>query len=403
MHIEPIACVRPTWNAASTFATMPYDLYDGAEARQFVLDNSKSFLAIDRPESNYPEGQVPEAPVVFKKALELLRERISDGTLIQDDVPCFYVWQQETHGHAQIGIACSCSVNDYKEGVIRKHEGTLPDKVRYCERYLVNTGIQGGPLFLTYREEAGIDGVVAACMSQRPLYGFIDLTGCRNTVWRVSEPTVIARIKAIFSDVPQAYIADGHHRAEASSVVDKEFGGSNSPNDYVLSVLIPDNQLHIQPYDRVLQKLNIPACEVLARVREKGIKVTKFDCPVEPQEPYTYGMYVGGCWYHLSVGEVPMNDDPVSKLDVTVLERRVFADALGLHENSDDCRIKYVGGANAALKAAVKAGNKGCAFTLRPTPIEAVMDVADAGMQMPPKSTWFEPKLLSGLFIRILK
>lgn len=401
MQLEPIACLRPGWNVASTFATMPYDLYDGESARKFVTDNSRSFLAIDRPDSNFPESQVPDAATVYGTALRLLGNRLADGTLIRDGEPCFYIWLQETHGHAQIGIVGACAVEDCADGTIRRHEGTLPERVARCEKYLAETGIQGGPLFLTYRDDAAIDGEVARRMRERPLYGFIDLVGCRNTVWRVSDPTAIARIRSLFTAVPRAYIADGHHRAEAACAA-RRAHGAGSPYDYILVVLIPDNQLLVRPYDRVVPKPGIPLSELVARLQDVGFSVKTSDSSIEPHEPYTYGMYADGQWYRLSAIDVTADDDPVSCLDVSVLQERVFAEALGIRDFSDGF-VKYIGGAHAATKSVEKAGPDGCAFTLRPTPIGDVMSVADADMLMPPKSTWFEPKLLSGLFIRLVK
>lgn len=409
MHAEPIACFRPTSAAAATFAALPYDVFDRASAASYVAAHPTSFLAIDRPETAFGPEQDMYAPEVYAKAAELLDGRIADGTLVADEVACYYVWRMEVASHAQTGIVCGAAVDEYENGTIRRHENTRVDKQQDRIEHIRATSAQTGPIFLAYRDEAAIDELVARAAEGAPLYEFDDETGCHNTIWRVSEAGDVAALHAAFERVPAAYIADGHHRAASAVAVCNErraqapaaADGALAPSDLFLAVLFPANQLEILPYNRVVaDTAGLSAEELLDQVRAQGFSVTPAGGAVDPQTRGVYGLFVGGQWYELGLGEAPGTDDPVAKLDTSIVQQRILSPVLGIDDPTSSPRITFVGGIRAAERAAEAAGAQGVAISLHPTSLDELMAVSDAAALMPPKSTWFEPKLLSGLFIR---
>lgn len=412
MRAEPMTCWRPAPDRAEEFASLPYDVFDREGARAYVEAHPRSFLAIDRPETSFPPDHDMYAPDVYQRAADLMRERATDGTLVHDETPSYYIYRLEQDGHAQTGIACACSVDEYLDGTIRRHENTTAAKEEDRVRHIRATGAQTGPIFLTYRDNYAIDVLVGAASSATPLYDFTDAEGVRQTVWRVSRPAAVEALRATFSTIPCAYIADGHHRAASAVRVCQELREGDKgeagerPWDTFLAVLFPASQLHVMAYNRVVLDRGGRSVDELARdVEAAGFEVGPAqDAPVSPAGRHEFGMFVGGAWrpVHLTA-ELPEDGDPVSSLDASILQERVLSPILGIDDPRTSERIRFVGGIEGLGRLQELAGTDGVAFSLFPTSVDELMAVSDAGELMPPKSTWFEPKLRSGLFIRRLK
>lgn len=408
MHAEPITCYRPRPEAAAEFAALPYDVFDRASAAAYVREHPRSFLAIDRPETAFPQDHDPYAADVYAKARELLAARVADGTLLRDDTPCYYLYRLAQDGREQTGVVAACALKDYADGTIRRHELTRRDKEDDRVRHIEATGCQTGPIFLAYRDSPVMETLVGAAMTAEPLYDFTDEDGCRQTVWRVARPAAVESFRALFSFVPRAYIADGHHRAASAARVCErmraeagEAEGAGAPYDSLLCVLFPASQLTVLAYNRVVaDTAGLSEEELVAQIEGAGLSVgPRVEGPVEPARRGTFGMYAFGAWRELALaGEPPA--DPVDALDVSLLQDRVLGPILGIEDPRTDPRISFVGGAAGARELERRAGTEGVSFSLFPTSVGELMDVADAGRLMPPKSTWFEPKLRSGLFIR---
>jgi uncharacterized protein (DUF1015 family) len=352
------------------------------------------------------------APDVYQRAADLMRERATDGTLVHDETPSYYIYRLEQDGHAQTGIACACSVDEYLDGTIRRHENTTAAKEEDRVRHIRATGAQTGPIFLTYRDNYAIDVLVGAASSATPLYDFTDAEDVRQTVWRVSRPAAVEALRATFSTIPCAYIADGHHRAASAVRVCQELrekdGGKEGerPWDTFLAVLFPASQLHVMAYNRVVLDRGGRSVDELVRdVEAAGFEVGPAqDEPVSPAGRHEFGMFVGGAWHPVRLtAEPPEDGDPVSALDASILQERVLSPILGIDDPRTSERIRFVGGIEGLGRLQELSGDDGVAFSLFPTSVNELMAVSDAGELMPPKSTWFEPKLRSGLFIRRLK
>ncbi|WP_417118485.1 DUF1015 domain-containing protein [Olsenella phocaeensis] len=416
MRAEPMSCLRPTPERAASFASLPYDVFDRRSAAAYVEAHPDSFLAIDRPETAFPPDQDMYAPEVYAKAAELLRARAQDGTLLRDATPCYYVWRLEQGGHAQTGIACACAVDEYLDGTIRRHEGTTAAKEADRIEHIRATGAQTGPIFLCYRDNYAIDVLVRAATQASPLYDFTDGEGVRQTMWRIARPAAVEALRACFQTVPCAYIADGHHRAASAVHLSLErrradgrpegacAKGDERPYDLFLSVLFPASQLRVLPYDRVLFDTAGLTPEDLLR----GLDQAGFDLMGEgpsfavPGARHEFGLFVGGSWHGLRLRdpETLPEGDPVARLDAGILQDRVLGPLLGIDDPRTSERIRFVGGVEGTGRLEELAGAGGAAFSLFPTSVGELMAVSDAGRLMPPKSTWFEPKLRSGLLIR---
>ena len=429
MHAEPFSCYRPTPERAAGFAALPYDVFDRAEAAAYVATHPESFLAIDRPETAFAPDHDMYADDVYAKAHELLAARVADGTLLRDAKPCYYLYRLEQEGHAQTGIVCAAALSDYADGTIRRHELTRRDKEDDRVRHIKATGCQTGPIFLAYRDDAVLQMLVDAACAAEPLYDFTDEAGVRQTVWRVARPEAVESLRLMLERMPRAYIADGHHRAASAARVCQELRAAHAgtgagaaagekdepaagadgtaaspaeaPWDYLLCVLFPASQLTVLPYNRVVaDTAGLSEDELVAAVRAGGFAVgERQEAPVSPAERGHVGMWAFGAWRELS-WEGPVPADPVAALDVSLLQEHVLGPILGIGDPRLDPRISFVGGSAGTVELERRAGGAGVAFSLHATSVGELMDVADAGQLMPPKSTWFEPKLRSGLFIR---
>ena len=426
MIVKPFAAVRPTASVADQVAALPYDVYDRVEAVAAVDGEPLSFLNIDRPETQFPADADMYAPEVYAKARELFDARRADGTFVTEPAPCFYLYELTMGGRSQTGVVACCAIDDYLENVIKKHENTLEKKELDRIRHIDALDAQTGPIFLTYRDSDAIDILVAAVKKTAPLYDFAGEDGVTHRVWRMaaaSEETACSQayagLVAAFAKVPCAYIADGHHRAASAVKVGLARREANPGYDgteefnYFMSVLFPASQLSILAYNRVVRDLNgLTKDEFLdALAGENGPFeiIHKQESQLEPIDKGAVGMYLDREWYGLGVKPEFESSDPVEGLDVSILQEKVLAPILGIGDPRTDERIEFVGGIR-GLRELERKVNRidargdglAVAFAMFPTSIDELLNVADAGRLMPPKSTWFEPKLRSGLFAHLI-
>ena len=403
MNIRPFSAVRPTPEKASAVAAVPYDVVDTAEARALAAGNPASFLHVSRPEIDMPEGTdcaSPEAYAQAKKALDGLR---ASGALVQDPEPKFYAYRQVMGNHAQTGIVATFDAKDYLAGVLKQHEKTRKDKEDDRTRHIEILKAHTGPAFLTYKDDPAIDAIVAEACAGAPLYDFVAPDGIRHTVWEIAygHECRADELVELFARIPAAYIADGHHRSAAASRYAKEndFAGESR---WYLAVAFPASQLKILPYNRLVADLNgLTADQLLAKARDI-FTVTEVADGM-PAAGRHARMFLAGKWYDLA-WEVPAGTDVVSSLDVSVLQDRFLAPVLGIDDPRTSPRISFMGGVRPLdeLKGRVESGRDAVAFSMYPVTVGEMMDIADAGAVMPPKSTWFEPKLRSGLFVHVV-
>lgn len=426
MIVKPFAAVRPTASVADQVAALPYDVYDRVEAVAAVDGEPLSFLNIDRPETQFPADADMYAPEAYTKARELFDARRADGTFVTEPAPCFYLYELTMNGRSQTGVVACCAIDDYLENVIKKHENTLEKKELDRIRHIDALDAQTGPIFLTYRDSDAIDILVAAVKKTAPLYDFAGEDGVTHRVWRMaaaSEETACSQayagLVAAFAKVPCAYIADGHHRAASAVKVGLARREANPGYDgteefnYFMSVLFPASQLSILAYNRVVRDLNgLTKDEFLnALAGENGPFeiIHKQESQLEPIDKGAVGMYLDREWYGLGVKPEFESSDPVEGLDVSILQEKVLAPILGIGDPRTDGRIEFVGGIR-GLRELERKVNRidargdglAVAFAMFPTSIDELLNVADAGRLMPPKSTWFEPKLRSGLFAHLI-
>lgn len=409
--IKPFKCIRPKCDEVADIAALPYDVYSSKEARCVVKDKPLSFLNIDRAETQFPEDVNIYDEKVYKKAHELLDNMIKEGHYICDDVKKYYIYQLIMNGRAQTGVVATASVDDYINNIIKKHENTREDKEIDRIKHVDTCNAQTGPIFLAYRSNQIINTVVADYICKTPLYDFNSEDGVTHKVWTIDKQEDIVKIEKAFSDINEIYIADGHHRAASAVKVglkrrkeNPSYTGDEEFN-YFLSVLFPDDQLMIMDYNRTVADLNgYTLDEFISKISE-NFDVKKIgQQPFSPDRKGTFGMYTQGVWYQLSIkdGLVDKND-PVKSLDVSVLQDYLLEPVLGINDPRTDKRIDFVGGIRGLdeLKKRADSDMK-ISFSMYPTSIKELFDVADAGLLMPPKSTWFEPKLRSGIFIHSL-
>lgn len=407
MRVEPITCLRPVPERAGSFAAPPYDVFDDDQARSYVAAHPASFLDIDRPETAFPRDVDPYAPQVYAHAAALVRARRDDGTLVDDPTPSLYAYRLAQGGHAQTGIVAAASVDDYQDGTIRRHEQVRDEKVRDRMRHIEALGCQTGPALLTYADHAGIDAKVAASCAQEPLYDFCDDAGVRHTVWRIDDAEGVVRD---FAEVGRAYIADGHHRAAASvrlcegARAQGAASGARTMAEGFLAILYPASQMQVFAYNRVVSGTNgLSEGELVARLEREGVEVgPRASSAVVPERRGDVGMYAFGAWRRLTLCAPCSTTDPALALDVSILQRDVLAPLLGIVDPTSDPRISFVSGVEGSGALERLAGDDGVAFSMFATSIDDLMAVSDAGLLMPPKSTWFAPKPASGLFLREL-
>lgn len=412
-NVRPFLCVRPNRGAAERVAALPYDVYEREEASRAVAGNPLSFLNIDRAETQFPDEVDPYDERVYQKAKELLEDKIREGVYVCDAAESYFIYQLTMDGKSQTGIVSCCSLDDYLDGVIKKHEKTREDKELDRIRHLDVTNAHTGPIFLAYRDEPEIKKITDLITETKPLYDFVSDDGVGHRVWRVENLCAVSMIQAAFAKVPALYIADGHHRAASAVKVGLKRRDENpgytgqEPFNYFLSVLFPASQLRILPYHRVVRDLNgLTVEELLERIGESFEVSCLGDVPYAPERKGMFGMYLDGRWYRLCAknshmqGELGHAGDIVRDLDVSVLQDYLLGPVLGIGDIRVDERIGFVGGIRGLKELERRVGeDMAVAFSLYPTSIEELMAVADAGLLMPPKSTWFEPKLRSGLFI----
>lgn len=412
--VRPFFCIRPKESAVAQVAALPYDVYSRKEALETVKDNPLSFLNIDRAETQFGDEVDTYDERVYEKARELLEARIQDGTFVTDQEECFYLYRLTMNGRSQTGIVACSSVDDYVNGVIKKHENTREDKELDRIRHVEVTGAHTGPIFLAYRSNETLAGVMKAVTEEKPLYEFVSEDGIGHTVWRVADRQLVKAIGDGFAQIPATYIADGHHRAasavkvglrmrERQNAMGQAVTGQE-PYNYFLSVLFPEDQLMIMPYNRVVKDLNGLSMEKFFTAVHESFDVAKVGKEAyAPGEKGTFGMYVGDEWYLLKIKDRLRSADPVKGLDVSLLQDYLLGPVLGVGDPRVDKRIDFIGGIRGLgeLERRVKE-DMTVAFSMYPTSIQELFAVADAGMLMPPKSTWFEPKLRSGIFIHSL-
>lgn len=405
--VKPFKAIRPRIGLEDRIAALPYDVYNREEAKREVIREPLSFLKIDRAETQFPDDVDAYADCVYEKAHDLLWEMVECGDFTEESQECYYVYELVMDGRSQVGIAACASVDDYRNQVIKKHENTREDKEIDRIRHVDTCQAQTGPIFLAYRSQPEINEEVAVIKENAPLYDFSSPDGIVHRVWRIADEAAIKKIREAFEKVENIYIADGHHRCASAVKVSlkrreaiPDYTGEEEFN-YFLSVLFPDEQLMIMDYNRVVKDLNgLSEAEFLSRV-EEAFEVENVGVePYKTKQKGTFGMYLGDCWYRLALKEPPLGTNPVESLDVTVLQERLLAPTLGILNPKADQRIDFVGGIR-GLEELEHRVHTDCkvAFSMYPTSIQELFAVSDAGMLMPPKSTWFEPKLRSGLFI----
>ncbi|MGN0370850.1 MAG: DUF1015 domain-containing protein [Butyrivibrio sp.] len=405
--IKPFKCIRPAVDKAALVAALPYDVYNRQEACEEVKGKPLSFLNIDRAETQFDESVDTYADCVYEKASALLEQEISDGIFVTDEDNAYYIYELTMDGRSQTGIVACASIDDYLENRIKKHEKTRADKEQDRINHVDRTSAQTGPIFLAYRANDIINEVVNRNKEDKPLYDFVSDDGIRHSVWKIADAADTAAVYDAFASIKSIYIADGHHRAASAVKVGLKRRQENPGYDkteefnYFLSVLFPDEQLMIMPYNRVVKDLNGLTCEEFMEavskyftIEEKGHKA------FYPEEKGRFGMYLDGIWYELAAKESVMSEDPVDGLDVAILQDYLLTPVLGIGDPRIDKRIEFIGGIRGLgeLERRVNSDMK-VAFSMYPTSIDELFAVADADLLMPPKSTWFEPKLRSGLFI----
>lgn len=406
-QIRPFRAYRPCQGMEERIAALPYDVYNRAEACEVVKKNPESFLAVDRAETQFGEEVDTYADCVYEKADHMLREKIQEGKFVQDPTPCFYLYELTMDGHSQTGVVGCASIDDYRNNVIKKHENTRADKEEDRIRHVDTCSMQTGPIFLAYRAKEDLKEKIGELKKHAPVYDFVSEDGIGHRVWVIDNDADVAMIEDSFGKIPAIYIADGHHRCASAVKVGlkrreqyPDYTGEEEFN-YFLSVIFPDEELRILDYNRVVKDLNgMDAATFLTRIEEYFTVEKKGQAPYRPTKKGTFGMYLEDEWYCLSAKEKIKSEDAVEGLDVSLLQNYLLDPILGIKDPKTDKRIDFVGGIRGLgeLERRVHADMK-VAFSMYPTSIAELFAVADVGRLMPPKSTWFEPKLRSGLFL----
>lgn len=411
--LKPFKGVRPPKSIAHLVASRPYDVLNSNEARAEAAGNEKSLLHLIKPEINFTPAIDEHEAVVYEKAAEMFEVFQSNGWLAQDEKDCYYIYAQTMNGITQYGLVGCAGVQDYIDGIIKKHELTRPDKEEDRMKHVRITRANLEPVFFTYRADPDLDGIVSSWVANHPAeYDFTSSDHIGHHFWIIDNDEIINQITNLFAKIPYTYVADGHHRTAAAALVGNEFCNSNPDHDgteeynYFLAVHFPDKQLRIIDYNRVVKDLNglsveelLEKLEVTFTVQNLGSEIYKPDCL------HNFGLYLDNNWYSLTARPGTYNDlDPIGVLDVTISSDLILRDILGIHNLRTDKRIDFVGGIRGLgeLQARVDSGEMALALALFPVSMKQLMDIADTGNIMPPKTTWFEPKLRSGLVIHKL-
>ncbi|MBJ6726940.1 DUF1015 domain-containing protein [Geomesophilobacter sediminis] len=409
--IKPFKGVRPVKELAEKVASLPYDVMNTKEAIRMAEGNEVSFLHISRPEIDFPLGTDEHSDQVYRRGHENLERFLKTGVLLQDETDRYYVYKQRMGNITQTGLVVCAGVDDYQSGAIKKHELTRADKEEDRVRHIDTLDANDEPVFYTYRHDPAITALVDSVTAGAPLYDFVTDDGVSHTLWAAADPALVAELTARFAAIPTLYVADGHHRSAAASRVRELRKAANPAHNgteeynFFLTVIFPDNEMNIMPYNRVVKDLNDRSvAEFMAQVAERFL-VTPVAGKLSPTQRHQYGMYLAGKWYELVPREGTfVEGDPVGALDVSILQDNLLSPVLGIRNPRTDQRIHFVGGIRGIeeLERVVDSGEYQVAFSLFPTSMEELMSLADQDKIMPPKSTWFEPKLRSGLFIHML-
>ncbi|MDD5139664.1 MAG: DUF1015 family protein [Verrucomicrobiales bacterium] len=401
--IKPFAALRPKPELAAQICELPYDVMSSDEARQMAAGNPLSFLHVSKPEIDLPPGTDLYSGAVYAKGRENFQKLISQGALQQDSQPCFYLYRQIMGKHVQTGLVAAASCEEYLRGIIKKHEFTRPDKEDDRVRHIEALDSQTGPVFLTYRASAAFDEFVAKKISEPPAVDFTGKDGVRHASWTVADAEGINFIEAQFAQIPFLYIADGHHRSAAAARVFQTRQGAGHSGQF-LTVIFPHNQMQILPYNRVLKDLNGLTSAGLLKKLEEVFNIVRLGSAT-PTRKHELGFFMNHRWHTLTFKpKLTASNDPIEKLDVTLLQKQILAPLFGIDDPRTSKRINFVGGirGTAELEKLVNSGEYACAFSMFPTSIEDLMSIADAGGIMPPKSTWFEPKLRDAMFCHMI-
>jgi uncharacterized protein (DUF1015 family) len=405
--IAPFKALRPEAQLAKQVASRPYDVLNSKEAKVEAQGNPASFLHITKSEIDLPEEIDIHSQQVYDTAKQNLDAFISRNILFRESKPCYYIYQLIMNGKSQTGLVCGSSVNDYENDLIKKHEFTRPEKEQDRINHIKTTGAQTGNVFLAYKNVTAIDALINDWKNDRsPVYDFIAEDGIQHTVWTINDAATISRVSELFkTEVPVSYIADGHHRAASAAKVRKALGDAAMEGaDYFLTTLFPSNQLYIMDYNRVVKDLNgLTTEEFVKKVNEK-FTVDKINEALAPATLHQFGMYLNNQWYKLTAKEDTFTTDPIGILDISILSNNLLEPVLGIKDQRTDKRIDFVGGIRglAELEKRVNSGEMAVAFSLHPVTIQQLFDIADSGNVMPPKSTWFEPKLRDGLLTHLI-
>ena len=402
--LKPFAALRPKSELASQICELPYDVMSSDEARALAAGNPLSFLHVSKPEIDLPPGTDLYAPEVYAKGAENFQKLIAQGALRQDAQPGFYLYRQIMGRHSQVGLVAAASCGEYLANVIKKHEFTRPDKEDDRVRHIETLNSQTGPVFLTYRAVPAFDAFVAKKITEAPAVDFTAKDGVRHTSWTISSTEEIQFVATQFAQIPFLYIADGHHRSAAAGRVFKSRNGAGHSGQF-LAVIFPHNQMQILPYNRVLKDLNGHTPAQLLQKLDAVFGVQPAGGPPALRGKHELGFYFQGRWQALKFKpEFTAATDPIERLDVTILQQQILAPVFGIDDPRTSKRINFVGGIRgpAELEKLVNSGEYACAFAMFPTSIEDLMSIADAGGIMPPKSTWFEPKLRDAMFCHLI-
>jgi len=402
--IAPFRALRPTPEAAARVAAVPYDVVNTEEAQALAVDNPLSFLHVSRAEIDLPPGTSPYSDLVYARAAENFRELTRQAPLVLEDSPSLYVYRLRMGTHVQTGVVASFSMDEYEGNAIKKHEKTRADKEDDRTRHMIELRAQTGPVFLTYAALPGVDAVVDRVSARAPLFDFTAADGVHHTIWRADQAEQRDTVAA-FAGIPALYIADGHHRAASAARARRQLRGSNGAHgewDTFLAVAFPDSQMQVLPYNRVVKDLgNYTPASLLAALRQQ---FTVKNGPAIPTRKGDVAMFLDGAWHTIELGEAPAHLPAAERLDVSRLQDLVLSPMLGIGDVRTDKRIDFVGGARGTreLEKLVSNGKAAVAFSMYPVSVSDLMEISDGGGIMPPKSTWFEPKLRDGLLSHLI-
>lgn len=411
--LKPFKGIRPKKELAAKIASKPYDVLDEKEARKECEGNPLSFYHVIKPEIDFPDDFDHYSPEIYKKGIANFNAMMNAGNFFTDEKECYYIYAQTMNGRRQYGLVGCASIDDYFNDVIKKHELTRPDKEEDRKNHVRYSKLNYEPVFFAYPKVNAIDTIVSEVIKNSPEYDFTSEDGIGHTFWVIKDDEKIASITKLFAQLPATYVADGHHRTAAAALVGKEFREKNPAHNgkeeynYFLAVHFPDDQLHIMDYNRVVKDLNGLTEDAFISALEKSFTIEKKgSAEYRPSMLHEFSMYLNGIWYKLTAKEGTYDDhDPIGVLDVTILSKQILEPILGIHDLRTDKRIEFVGGLRGLgeLKRRVDSGNMKVAFALYPVTMKQLIDISDNGKIMPPKTTWFEPKLRSGLILHSLE